>query len=103
MAHELCSEDVFTLMDATTDFRKLLSMGMSRHFSFSPYVINTLLRCSHNAIFISSFNFYFICYLLFHYIGQKPLIGVVIKAGIVPRLVQLLFRQDKPDLQVFLL
>ena len=88
MVQGVWSEDPAAQIEATTQFRKLLSIGMN---------VVVLLK-----IFLEYFNkpvlsvdFWFaMC------VERSPPIDEVIKAGVVPRFVEFLGRQDLPQLQV---
>lgn len=86
------TEDGNLQLEATTQFRKLLSIGNHCYygfmifFSFSTLVVTWTFSCS----------------LIIFFTERSPPIEEVIQAGVVPRFVQFLMRDDFPQLQVFM-
>ena len=86
MVHGVWSDDPAAQLEATTQFRKLLSIGKKAICNFCNGVCGEYPLC---------LNFCFV-----FYVERSPPIDEVIKAGVVPRFVEFLARQDQPQLQV---
>jgi importin subunit alpha-6/7 len=89
MVSGVYSDDNSLQLEATTQFRKLLSIGTNFYFSFFSSKMNVYLTLWVNT---DSCN---ICKP-----ERSPPIEEVIQSGVVPRFVQFLTREDFPQLQV---
>lgn len=83
------SDDGNMRLEATTHFRKLLSIGLSMIWFF--WLWTCFSKCVMNLI---NFDFFFL-------IERNPPIEEVIQSGVVPRFIEFLGRDDYPQLQVW--
>lgn len=88
MVQGVWSENLEQQIDATTQFRKLLSIGKLSHFSSDQWFAAPVTRCS-KLIDVACIS-----------AERNPPIEEVISQGVIPRFVQFLQRQDAPQLQV---
>jgi len=84
MVQGVASADPAAQLEATTQFRKLLSIGMLEQAALLR--LSAVKLCSH---------------IWLHFCAERcPPIDEVIKAGVIPRFVEFLDRHDLPQLQV---
>lgn len=84
MVQGVWSEDPAAQVEATTHFRKLLSIGIYLFRCFWLFFLNSPLPLT----------------IVLLTVERSPPIDEVIKAGVVPRFVEFLGRHDLPQLQV---
>ena len=97
------SDDSTLQLEATTQFRKLLSIGIILIRKFVMFSCST----SYNFLFIPNivihFELFYVSIVLiscFVSPERSPPIEEVIQSGVVPRFVEFLKREDYPQLQV---
>ena len=90
MVQGVWSDDPASQLEATTQFRKLLSIGK----------LYSLIPSSRTVLLLMNLSIYIIDFHLTFLVERSPPIDEVIKAGVVPRFVEFLGRQDLPQLQV---
>lgn len=87
------SDESTLQLEATTQFRKLLSIGEYKTISFLVCVCVFFFSCGSTRVYIPISMF-------FCTIERSPPIEEVIQSGVVPRFVEFLMREDFPQLQV---
>lgn len=88
MVQGVWSDDHTAQLESTTQFRKLLSIGMTASAK------NLLLGNNPGMFLTVDLHSVYLC------AERSPPIDEVIKAGVVPRFVEFLGRHDLPQLQV---